>query len=129
MSLAVAFNNQLNKFIEELCKTYPEDKDFPYYGRLINQLMRVNVRKPAELFAYYVRNHVDEIYNHNSDFFLNNCDNLVKTGTEDKDSQAEAFRLIDNLRTYWAEMKDVNKKVIWDYLVVLTKLSLKLLSN
>jgi len=129
MSLAIAFNNQLNKFVEELVQTYPEDQDFPYYGRLIAQLMRVNVKKPGELFAYYVRNHIDEIYGRNSDFFLKNSDHLIMDGTDDKENQVEAFRLIDNLRNYWARMSDQNQNVIWDYLVVLTKLSLQLLNS
>jgi hypothetical protein len=129
MSLAVAFNNQLNKFIDELCKTYPEDKDFPYYGRLVNQLMRVNVKKPAELFAYYVREHVHEIYNRNSDFFLNNCGSLIKNNAVDADSQTEAFRLLDNLSKYWSSMMEDNRMVIWDYLIVLTKLSIQLVPS
>jgi hypothetical protein len=129
MSLAVAFNNQLNKFIDELCKTYPEDKDFPYYGRLVNQLMKLNVRKPAELFSYYVREHVNEIYSRNSDFFLNNSDNIVKNNATDAESQMEAFRLIGNLSKYWSEMTDDNRKVIWDYLIVLTKLSIQLVPS
>jgi len=126
MSLAVAFNNQLNKFLDELCQTYPEDKDFPYYCRLTNQLMKLNVKKPAEIFAYYVREHVSEIYNRNSDFFLNNSDTIVKNNATDKDSQTEAFRLISNLSKYWSEMTEDNRKVIWDYLIILTKLSLQL---
>ncbi len=129
MSLPVAFNNQLNKFIDELCITYPEDTDFPYYKRLINQLIRVNVRKPAELFAYYVSDHVNEIYNRNSDFFLNKGNNLIENNEIDADSQVEAFRLIANLSKYWTEMAEDNRKVIWDYLIILTKLSSQLVSS
>lgn len=121
-NIAVAFNNQLNKFILELEQTYPNDKDFPYYKRLIQQLQKMNMTKPIEMFAFYIKDHIEEIQNRNSDFFLNNSEELIKNHTKD-DNQNEAFRLVNNIKQYWKEMPENNKKVIWDYLNVLTKLS------
>lgn len=127
MSVPIAFNNQLDKFLDELIKTYPEDKDFPYYKRLVDQLKRINVRKPIELYAVTVHKHVALIENRNSDFFFNNFGKLVNEETNDKSNQAEAFRLFDNIKKYWEEMNEDNKKIIWDYLNVLTKLAVKFL--
>lgn len=127
MSVPIAFNNQLDKFLDELIKTYPEDKDFPYYKRLVDQLKRVNVRKPIELFAVTVHKHVALIETRDSDFFFNNFGKIVNDETENKSNQAEAFRLFDNIKKYWQEMKEDNKKIIWDYLNVLTKLAVKFL--
>jgi hypothetical protein len=127
MSVPIAFNNQLDKFLDELIKTYPEDKDFPYYKRLVDQLKRVNVRKPIELFAVTVHKHVALIESRDSDFFFNNFGKLVNDETENKSNQAEAFRLFDNIKKYWQEMNEDNKKIIWDYLNVLTKLAVKFL--
>jgi hypothetical protein len=127
MALPIAFNNQLDKFLDELIKTYPEDKDFLYYKRLIDQLKRLNVRKPIELYAFTVHKHVKLIENRDSDFFFSNFGKLVSEETEDKSNQAEAFRLFENIKRYWEEMNDDNRKIIWDYLNVLTKLAMNFL--
>lgn len=124
MSIPVAFNNQLDKFLDELIQTYPEDKDFPYYKRLIDNLKKFNIRKPIEMFAGVVHKHIKQIQERNSDFFFNNFSTIVENETANKDSQSEAFRLFDNIQKYWKEMPAENQKVIWDYLNVLTKLSI-----
>jgi len=124
MSVAIAFNNQLDKFLDELIKTYPEDKDFPYYRRLIDNLKKFNVRKPIEYFAITVQKHTQQIQERNSDFFLNNFQKIVSEETNDQNNKNEAFRLFDNLKKYWLEMPEDNRKVVWDYLNVLTKLSM-----
>ena len=123
MSIPVAFNTQLDKFLDELIQTYPEDKDFAYYKRLIDQLKRFNVRKPIEYFASVMQKHVVQIQARDSDFFFNNVNHLITSETDDSSNQNEAFRLFTNIKKYWSEMPDDNKKVIWDYLNVLTKLS------
>lgn len=127
MSVAIAFNSQLDKFLDELIKTYPEDKDFSYYKRLVDQLKRLNVRKPIELFAFTIHKHIGLIERRDSDFFFNNFTKIVSEETTDKGNQMEAFRLFENIKKYWMEMPEDNKKIIWDYLNVLTKLSVKFL--
>ena len=127
MSIPIAFNTQLDKFLEQLIQTYPEDKDFTYYKRLIDNLKKFNVRKPIEYFASTIQKHTKQITERNSDFFLNNFGQIVNEEGADKDTQNEAFRLFNNLKKYWLEMSDDNKKVIWDYLNVLTKLSMQFL--
>lgn len=127
MSIPIAFNTQLDKFLEQLIQTYPEDKDFTYYKRLIDNLKKFNIRKPIEYFASTVQKHTKQIMERNSDFFLNNFGQIVNEEGADKDTQNEAFRLFNNLTKYWLEMSDDNKKVIWDYLNVLTKLSMQFL--
>jgi hypothetical protein len=124
MSIPIAFNTQLDKFLDELIQTYPQDKDFTYYKRLIDNLKKFNIRKPIEMFAFVVQKHVKQIQERDSDFFFNNFDTIVSNETNDKNSQSEAFRLFDNIKNYWVEMPVENKKVIWDYLNVLTKLSM-----
>ena len=127
MSVPIAFNVQLDKFLDELIQTFPEDKDFPYYKRLVDQLKKVNVRKPIELYAFTVHKHIKLIENRDSDFFFNNFGKIVSEETDNKNNQAEAFRLFENIKLYWIEMPEDNKKVIWDYLTVLTKLAVKFL--
>ena len=127
MSVPIAFNTQLDKFLDELIQTFPEDKDFPYYKRLVDQLRKVNVRKPIELYAFTVHKHIKLIENRDSDFFFNNFGKIVSEETDNKNNQAEAFRLFENIKLYWIEMPEDNKKVIWDYLTVLTKLAVKFL--
>ena len=127
MSIPIAFNSQLDKFLEQLIQTYPEDKDFTYYKRLIDNLKKFNIRKPIEYFASTIQKHTKQIMDRNSDFFLNNFGQIVNEEGADKDTQNEAFRLFNNLKKYWLEMSDDNKKVIWDYLNVLTKLSMQFL--
>ena len=127
MSVPVAFNNQLDKFLDELIQTYPEDKDFTYYKRLIDNLKKFNIRKPIEYFAFAVQKHVTQIQNRDSDFFLNNFTQIVSEETNNKNSQNEALRIFENIKKYWIEMPPENQKVIWDYLNVLTKLSITFL--
>ena len=127
MSIPIAFNNQLDKFLEQLIQTYPEDKDFTYYKRLIDNLKKFNIRKPIEYFASTIQKHTKQIMERNSDFFFKNFGQIVNDEGADKDTQNEAFRLFNNLKKYWLEMSDDNKKVIWDYLNVLTKLSMQFL--
>ena len=88
---------------------------------------KFNIRKPIEYFASTIQKHTKQITERNSDFFLNNFGQIVNEEGADKDTQNEAFRLFNNLKKYWLEMPDENKKVIWDYLNVLTKLSMQFL--
>ena len=111
-TLLSAFNNNLNNFITELIKTYPQEHNFIIFKNTILLMQRVNPRKVLLLFIEYINPYKEKLLSRDESFFLNENYSSILNQTENKDN---AWQLIDKLKLYWSETSESNKNVIWMY--------------
>ena len=119
-----AFNVLLDRFLNDLVKSYPEEHKFRDLVRAANTLVKFNFKKPLYLFRKKVILLFREnIVNRDETFFMENDYSEMANNSKNKE---DAFQLIDRLKEYWGSMSDNNKKIIWDYLNKLIILSDKI---
>tara|TARA_Y100001970_G_C13503204_1_gene494659 strand:- start:128 stop:514 length:387 start_codon:yes stop_codon:yes gene_type:complete len=111
-TLLSAFNNNLNNFITELIKTYPQEHNFIIFKNTILLMQRVNPRKVLLLFIEYINPYKEKLLSRDESFFLNENYSSILNQTENKDN---AWQLIDKLKLYWRDTSESNKNVIWMY--------------
>ena len=111
-TLLSAFNNNLNNFITELIKTYPQEHNFIIFKNTILLMQRVNPRKVLLLFIEYINPYKEKLLSRDESFFLNENYSSILNQTENKDN---AWQLIDKLKLYWKDTSESNKNVIWMY--------------
>ena len=111
-TLLSAFNNNLNKFINELIKTYSQEQNFVVFKNTILLMQRVNPRKVLSLFIEYIDPYKEKLLKRDESFFLNENYSNILSQTKDKDN---AWQLIDKLKLYWKDTSETNKNVIWNY--------------
>ena len=118
MDYEKAFLTQLKNFVVELRKLYPDDEIFrisEYYLKLYSTTDPSTI---IDFFKTYSEKFKKYIEDENEDFFISH-DNYVTNQTD------YTSTVILRLKTYWNELKNSNKKIIWKYLKVLVILSEK----
>lgn len=111
MSALGAFCTQLISFFEDLCETYPEEKDIQVATQAIKLAKQAN---PRMVHTYFM----DFVYNEFAPHILNEDeDYIIKRAKEMLDSQYSnfgyAFWIFDK---HWSTMSTTNKKHVWDYI-------------
>jgi len=114
------FFDQFISFINELKQMYPEDTDFNTFLTTLNLLKNTN----PMLVVNYIKSEVIDIYEdkitkRDETFFL-----------ERNYSQKNAdMNIIFKLKEYVKGMSSASKEVVWQYIDLLMKLTLKVLEN
>jgi hypothetical protein len=114
------FFDQFLAFINELKQMYPEDTDFNTFLTTLNLLKNTN----PMLVVNYIKSEVIDIYEdkitkRDETFFL-----------ERNYSQKNAdMNIIFKLKEYVKGMSSASKEVVWQYIDLLMKLTLKVLEN
>ena len=122
-TILTAFNNTLNMFIEELIRSYPQEKEFMLFKNTVSLMRKANPKKILILFNEYIAPYVGKIKSKDENFFLKESySDLVETEENIKDKN-NAWKFISNLKQYWKDTSDSNKKIIWKYLNTLITLS------
>ena len=119
MSTLGAFCTQLVSFMEDLCETYPEEKDIAMATQALKLMKQANPRMIYNVF-------MESVYTEFSDHILNEDEEYVlKRAHEILNSQyAEinyAFWIFDK---HWSTMTETNKQHVWKYvksLILLAK--------
>ena len=107
------FNSKFDEFINDLKTLYPEDKDFKMLKNSFNLLKMANESKPLELFIKYGASFEQHVKSKNENFFLEHTyDNVIKEESNFTDE------LIKKLKSYWKDLNDDNKEIIWKYLTL-----------
>ena len=119
-TLLIAFNNNLNNFINELIKTYPQEGNFVVFKNTIFLIQKVNPRKVLSLFVEYIEPYKQKLLNKDESFFL---EEDYTTLVRQTDSKKNAWKLINRLKLYWKDTSKNNKNVIWNYFRQLIMLS------
>jgi hypothetical protein len=111
-----AFYGQFSDFLEQLMKAFPEDDDFPAYKMGLNLLKRTNPILVPEQVNIHVTPFEEKI-NARDETFIVNYEFSEYSGDD------ALAMIIGKMRERWTVLSDHNKKVIWDYTVLLLNLA------
>ena len=120
MSALNAFTTQLVNFFEELCTTFPEERDIKLATEAINGAKKINPRLILDLFTEHV--YIDlssSITNRDIGHIRQIAQKKLSTQFNEMIS---ALAIFDK---HWDTMGTANQEVIWKYLKVLCILSEK----
>jgi hypothetical protein len=120
MSLLNAFNTQLVNFFDELCTTFPEEKDIKMATEAVKGAKKINPRLILDLFVNHVyKDCSSAIYTRNVQMIREIAQRKIATKFNEMIS---ALAIFDK---HWYTMGEKNQEVIWQYLKVLCILSEK----
>lgn len=115
------FFNQFTDFLKQLENMYPDDTDFPVFITTLDLLKSTN---PILVVKFVKENIVDlykdKILNKDESFFLDQ--DYTKHGDVD-------LNIVHKLKKYVKDMSPNSKDVVWKYIELLMKLSMKILEN
>jgi len=115
-----AFFNQFLAFLGELKEMYPEDPDFSGFQTAITLIRNTN----PMLAVNYIKSEVvdpfqDKIVARDESFFMD----------QDYTQKNADMNVIFKLKEYVKGMSPASKEVVWQYIDLLMKLTLKVLEN
>ena len=114
MSLLSAFNTQLVNLFDELCSTFPEDKEIKMATEAIKGAKKINPRLILDLFVEHVYKECSTaVYERNAVMFRQVAQRKISNQFNEMIS---ALSIFDK---YWDTMGQKNQDVIWQYLKVL----------
>jgi hypothetical protein len=120
MSALNAFTTQLVNFFEELCTTFPEERDIKMATEAITGAKKINPRLILDLFTEHVYIELaSSIANRDIGHIRQIAQKKISTQFNEMIS---ALAIFDK---HWDTMGTVNQEVIWKYLKVLCILSEK----
>ena len=120
MSLLSAFNTQLVNFFDELCNTFPEEKDIKMATEAIKGAKKINPRLLLDLFIEHVYKECSaSIYERNIQLFRYLAQKKV---TSQFNEMTSYLALFDK---HWDTMGQKNQEVMWQYMKVLCLLAEK----
>lgn len=115
------FFNQFTDFLKQLENMYPDDTDFPVFITTLDLLKSTN---PILVVKFVKENIVDlykdKILNKDESFFLDQ--DYTKHGDVD-------LNIVHKLKKYVKDMSPNSKDVVWKYIELIMKLSMKILEN
>ncbi len=121
MSLLNAFNTQLVNFFEELCNSFPEEKDIKMATEAIKGARKINPRLILDLFREHVYKDCSQaIYDKNAHMIRSLVEHKISTQFNEMISALTLFN------KHWDTMGENNREVIWQYLKVLCVLCEKM---
>lgn len=113
-----AFYTQFGEFLAQLSKMYPDDKDFPAFASNLSVMKYMNPMYPINFVKTdVVDKYKDKILSRDESFFLNS----------EEIQQSADIDIVYKLKTYISGMTPENKEVVWSYIEIITKLTLKIL--
>lgn len=120
MSALSAFTTQLVNLFDEMCQTFPDDRDIAMATEAIKNAKKINPRLILDLFVDHVYKDCGRaIYERNAVLFRQIAQHKISTQFNEMIS---ALSIFDK---YWDTMGTKNQDVIWQYLKVLCILSEK----
>lgn len=112
-----AFYKQFGEFLDQLTLLFPEDTDLLAYKPMLSLLQRTNpMMAPKELVANLTP-FEPSLRARDEKFFLDYSFDEYSDGGIDQ--------VIGKVKSMWGSITDANKKVIWDYVLLLLDLANK----
>jgi hypothetical protein len=124
MSALTAFTTQLLNFFEELCNTFPEEKDIKMATEAIKGAKKINPRLILDLFTEHVYNDLAPAVAKRDVIQIRQVAQQ-KIATQFNE-MISALAIFDK---HWDSMGVSNQEVIWQYLKVLCILCEKARAN
>jgi hypothetical protein len=120
MSALNAFTTQLVNFFEELCTTFPEERDIKMATEAITGAKKINPRLILDLFTEHVYNELA------SSIAKRDIGHIRRIAQKKLSTQFnEMISALAIFDKHWDTMGTINQEVIWKYLKVLCILSEK----
>ena len=115
------FRDNINKFVDQLTRIYPNDRDLYIYRDKVALYAKVDPRGMVEYFMENIGRYTRHIMEKNEDFFLK--DLAIEEVTQ-KQNYRELF---DKVRGLWLDgMSMETKNTVWQYFVVFITLGAKI---
>jgi len=118
-TLITLFNRKFNEFLDDLIRTFPEDRDFRKFKTSVNLFLTMDERKLQTVFNLAIQKYKEPIQNKDDSVFLNTPFEAI----EKEGGEAITADLIDKLKGYWTQLDESNRNAIWGHLTLLTTLS------
>jgi hypothetical protein len=114
MSALNAFNTQLINFFEELCNTFPEERDIKMATEAVKGARKINPRLVLDLF-------INHVYTELATSVANRDISTIRQVAQRKISTQfnEIISALSIFDKHWDTMGTSNQEVIWKYLKVL----------
>jgi len=114
MSALNAFNTQLINFFEELCNTFPEERDIKMATEAVKGARKINPRLVLDLF-------INHVYTELATSVANRDIATIRQVAQRKISTQfnEIISALSIFDKHWDTMGASNQEVIWKYLKVL----------
>jgi hypothetical protein len=120
MSALSAFTTQLVNFFDELCNTFPEEKDIKMATEAIKGAKKINPRLLLDLFTEHVYTELaPAIAKRDVMYIRHAAQQKIQTQFNEMIS---ALAIFDK---HWDSMGTNNQEVIWQYMTVLCRLAEK----
>ncbi len=124
MSSLSAFTTQLVNFFDELCNTFPEERDIKMATEAIKGAKKINPRLILDLFTEHVYNDLGPA------IVKRDIVEIRKVAQQKISTQFnEMISALAIFDKHWDSMGTQNQEVIWQYLKVLCLLSEKARAN
>jgi len=115
------FRDNINKFVDQLTRIYPNDRDLYIYRDKVALYAKVDPRGMVEYFMENIGRYTRHIMEKNEDFFLK--DLAIEEVTQ-KQNYRELF---DKVRGLWLDgMSMETKNTVWQYFIVFITLGAKI---
>lgn len=111
-----AFYGQFSDFLDQLVLAFPGDSDFPTFKTGLGLLQKVNPKIVPEQVIIHVVPYEATIRARDEKFFMEH-------GFEDYTTDDALGGIIMKMKSLWASFGDSNKKVVWDYTILLMDLA------
>jgi hypothetical protein len=112
------FNNKMGEFLKDLITVFPDDKDLKLFKNSFNLLKINSTEKPCRLYYSVIQEYKQNIFNKDESFFLDkDYSDIIKDDVDINNS------LIQKLKENWLYLDKDQKNIVWNYLILLCKLS------
>jgi hypothetical protein len=112
------FYKQFFDFLTELDKMYPNDSDFSTFSTKLSVLKTVNPMLPIQFIkTEIIEKYQEQIFKKDESFFINSKDI----------EQSSEINIFFKLKSYITDMTEENKEIVWSYIHIIVKLTMKIL--
>jgi len=112
------FYKQFFDFLTELDKMYPNDSDFSTFSTKLSVLKTVNPMLPIQFIkTEIIEKYQEQIFKKDESFFVNSKDI----------EQSSEINIFFKLKSYITDMTEENKEIVWAYIHIIVKLTMKIL--
>lgn len=116
------FYSQFQEFLDQLIRVFPDDSDFPTYKSGLLLLQKTNPILVPDQVVIHVGPFEETIKARDEKFILN-------YGFEQYTEDNALDLIIKKMKNRWESLSENNKKVVWDYTILIVNLARKCMSQ
>lgn len=113
------FNEKLVEFVKDLILLY-NDNDLYNFKNSINMITIIDERKPIKIFRDVIVNkYKKQLFAKDEQFFLKHHYEDEMACREKKEEVDMSTNLVVKIKSYWQDLTNENKEIIWKYFKLL----------